>query len=132
MVLEDSREFCDCTEDTRILVTRMSPYEEKIPPTTCTTSGLDSGMNDNYAKSATRKRSVSDESMKTENEELVKQKDNDDSTEAKVEYVPRIKWPDLAAQIFIHAGCLYGLYLVFTQAKLLTILWGKIQIFFEC
>lgn len=42
-----------------------------------------------------------------------------------VEYVPRIKWPDLAAQTFIHFGCVYGFYLCLTQAKALTSLWGK-------
>lgn len=42
-----------------------------------------------------------------------------------VVYVPRIKWLDLAAQIFIHAGCVYGLSLIFTHARLLTSLWGK-------
>jgi len=53
---------------------------------------------------------------------------NDEST-IEIEYIPRIKWLDLSAQIFIHAGCLYGLYLVFTQAKLLTSLWGKANFF---
>jgi len=52
---------------------------------------------------------------------------NDELTEIK--YVPRIKWLDLSAQLFIHGGCLYGLYLVLTQAKLLTSLWGKTNIF---
>lgn len=40
-------------------------------------------------------------------------------------YKPSIKWPDLAAQLFIHAGALYGLYLMFIQAKVLTSIWGK-------
>lgn len=45
-----------------------------------------------------------------------------------VEYTPRIKWPDLAAQMFIHFGCVYGFYLCLTHAKALTSLWGKMFI----
>ena len=44
---------------------------------------------------------------------------------SKVEYVPRITWPDLLALLFVHVGCIYGLYLIFTEAKLLTTVWGK-------
>lgn len=40
-------------------------------------------------------------------------------------YVPKIKWPDLTVQLFIHLGCLYGLYLALTQAKVYTSLWGE-------
>lgn len=39
-------------------------------------------------------------------------------------YVPEIRWPDLFAQIFVHGGALYGLYLVFVSAKALTVLWA--------
>ncbi|KAI4459857.1 acyl-coa desaturase [Holotrichia oblita] len=41
---------------------------------------------------------------------------NLDASEKKSEnekFIPRIKWPDLAAQLFIHIGCAYGLYLCF-------------------
>ncbi|TGZ53155.1 Acyl-CoA Delta(11) desaturase [Temnothorax longispinosus] len=41
----------------------------------------------------------------------------------------KLIWLDLIAQIFIHGGCLYGLYLVFTQAKLLTPLWAFATIY---
>nr|XP_033329737.1 acyl-CoA Delta(11) desaturase [Megalopta genalis] len=47
---------------------------------------------------------------------------------SKTKYVPRIRWPDLVAQIFIHAGCVYGLYLMLSQAKLLTSLWAFVTI----
>lgn len=40
------------------------------------------------------------------------------------EYNPQIRWPDLAAQTFLHVGALYGLYLMF-YAKFYTFLWGK-------
>jgi hypothetical protein len=40
-------------------------------------------------------------------------------------YVARWRWPDLAVQVFIHVGCLYGFYLIFTSVKLLTTLWGE-------
>ncbi|XP_043520010.1 acyl-CoA Delta-9 desaturase [Frieseomelitta varia] len=43
---------------------------------------------------------------------------------SKVEYVPRIAWPDLMALLFVHVGCIYGLYLIFTEAKLLTTVWA--------
>ncbi|XP_023176539.1 acyl-CoA desaturase isoform X3 [Drosophila hydei] len=39
-----------------------------------------------------------------------------------VVYNPQIRWPDLGAQTFLHAGALYGLYLLFS-AKLYTFLW---------
>lgn len=48
---------------------------------------------------------------------------------SKTKFVPQIQWPDLVAQIFIHAGGLYGLYLVFTDAKLLTSLWAFVTIY---
>ncbi|KRT81555.1 hypothetical protein AMK59_5874, partial [Oryctes borbonicus] len=36
------------------------------------------------------------------------------ATEPKNEtFIPRIRWPDLAAQVFIHVGCVYGLVLCF-------------------
>lgn len=46
-------------------------------------------------------------------------------TGTKVDYVSRWRWPDLAVQLFIHIGCLYGFYLIFTSVKLLTAIWGK-------
>ncbi|XP_075224982.1 acyl-CoA Delta-9 desaturase-like [Lycorma delicatula] len=39
-------------------------------------------------------------------------------------YVPKIRWPDLLAQIFVHCGGLFGLYLILTSAKALTIFWA--------
>ena len=44
---------------------------------------------------------------------------------AKSDYVSQWRYPDLAAQLFIHVGCLYGFYLVFTSVKVLTLIWGK-------
>lgn len=43
-------------------------------------------------------------------------------------YVPQLRWPDLIAQIFVHGGALYGLYLAFVHAKLGTALWGKSKV----
>lgn len=90
----------------------MSPNEEKTPPTIDTTPEMDI-----CSATSLKKRRIT-------NADEAKAEEDDDST-AKVVYVPRIKWPDLAAQIFIHGGFLYGLYLVLTQAKLLTTLWGE-------
>ncbi|XP_015116401.1 acyl-CoA Delta(11) desaturase isoform X2 [Diachasma alloeum] len=44
-------------------------------------------------------------------------------------YKPAVKWPDLIVQIFVHAGCAYGIYLIFTEAKWLTTLWALITIY---
>lgn len=42
-----------------------------------------------------------------------------------VKYTPRIRWPDLMAQIFVHFGGIYGVYLMFVSAQLATTLWCK-------
>lgn len=42
-----------------------------------------------------------------------------------VEYIPRIRWPDTIVQIYLHLGCLYGLYLCIVSAKFYTTLFGK-------
>lgn len=48
------------------------------------------------------------------------------TTEERV-FRPQIRWPDLIAQIFIHAGFLYGLYyLISLQAKFYTYIWCKL------
>lgn len=96
-------------------LTKMSPNEERIPPTICSKTETDCNV------TLKKNRLANGETVK--NHETTTQK-NDDSV-IKTEYVPRLKWLDLSAQIFIHAGCLYGLYLVLTQAKLLTTLWGR-------
>jgi hypothetical protein len=44
---------------------------------------------------------------------------------AKSNYVSQWRYPDLAVQLFIHVGCLYGFYLMFTSVKVLTSIWGK-------
>lgn len=40
------------------------------------------------------------------------------------DFIADIRWPDLIAQLFIHGGALYGLYLLFF-VKFLTIVWCK-------
>jgi len=47
------------------------------------------------------------------------------------EFVPSIKWPDLLVQIYIHAGCLYGLFLCVWSAKLLTTLFAFLTVVFS-
>lgn len=39
-------------------------------------------------------------------------------------YTPRLRYPDLAAQILVHGGALYGIYLLCTQCRLATALWA--------
>lgn len=96
------------------LLTRMSPNEERIPSAMCLKTEMDCNV------TLKRNRFANGETAK--NHEATQKKDD---SAIEIEYIPRIKWLDLGAQIFIHAGSLYGLYLVFTQAKLLTSLWGK-------
>ncbi|EFN78053.1 acyl-CoA Delta(11) desaturase [Harpegnathos saltator] len=71
--------------------------------------------------------------LKMEGERSIVQRNDADADDhesaVKVEYQPRIKWLDLGVQIFIHAGCLYGFYLVLTQAKLLTTVWAFVTIY---
>lgn len=53
-------------------------------------------------------------------------KEQQQTTEERV-FKPQIRWPDLIAQIFIHAGFLYGLYyLISLQAKFYTYIWCKL------
>lgn len=47
------------------------------------------------------------------------------SMESDTEFVAGIRWPDLMVQIFLHAGCLYGFYLIFAAAKWYTTIWGE-------
>jgi len=93
---------------------KMSPNEEKISLIKYSETEMD-------CKITKRSELTNSETLK--NHEATIQKNDESAT--KIEYVPRIRWLDLSAQIFIHAGALYGLYLMFTQAKLFTSLWGK-------
>lgn len=40
-------------------------------------------------------------------------------------FQPKIRWPDLLVQIFLHIGAIYGLVFQFYKIKLLTFLWCK-------
>lgn len=97
----------------------MSPNEERIPVTMCPKTET------NCDVTLKRSRLANGDPVK-DCETTIPQ--NDESAN-KIEYVPCIKWLDLGAQVFIHAGCLYGLYLVLTQAKLLTSLWAFVTIY---
>lgn len=48
------------------------------------------------------------------------------------DYVATWRWPDLAVQLFIHVGCLYGFYLILTSVRLLTTIWGKSPFVTRC
>ncbi|CAH0381718.1 unnamed protein product [Bemisia tabaci] len=56
--------------------------------------------------------------------EVLNADDNHNESKKKLDYTPKLKWPDLIAQIFIHGGALYGLYLTMTAAKIATTLWA--------
>ncbi|KAG8036724.1 hypothetical protein G9C98_004046 [Cotesia typhae] len=62
------------------------------------------------------------------NNNYKQEKTTNNNSSNNIVYTPKIKWLDLSAQIFIHTGCLYGLYLLLTEAKLLTGLWVFIMI----
>ncbi|KAI4472958.1 hypothetical protein M0802_016403 [Mischocyttarus mexicanus] len=105
-----------CPDKARVLLTmrcavneKMNNHEEDIDPSSIKNMEKESRINGVK------------ENLTSSSKEL--------SSSEQVEYVPRIKWLDLSAQIFIHGGFLYGLYLVFTQAKLLTSLWAFIVIY---
>lgn len=53
------------------------------------------------------------------------QKQQEDVGKKEEEFVPRLRWPDFTAQVFVHLGCLYGFYLVLVSAKIYTTLFGK-------
>jgi hypothetical protein len=89
----------------------MSPDEKKVRAVARATAKADQMANDDSAAKGDLDVTQRDASIS--------------SMAAKIEYVPRIKWLDLSAQIFIHVGFLYGFYLVLTQASWLTALWGK-------
>lgn len=43
-------------------------------------------------------------------------------------FIPKIRWPDLCAQIFLHVGALYGLIFHLYAIKLYTLIWCKLSI----
>lgn len=45
--------------------------------------------------------------------------------ENKEKFVPKLRWPDLIAQIFLHAGAVYGFIFQFYRIKLFTFFWCK-------
>lgn len=63
--------------------------------------------------------------LSTADHSLVDQKKEDSLSSESAEYSPQIRWPDLIAQLFVHGGALYGIYLMFTVAQWRTVLWGE-------
>lgn len=50
---------------------------------------------------------------------------NGEDVSPKYEYKMEIVWFNAIGFLILHLGALYGVYLGFTRAKLLTVLWGK-------
>lgn len=98
----------------------MSSSKDRVPATACEVSQLKDEYKENDSKN--RKLAETDDYLAVD----------ETYRSSKVEYVPRITWPDLIALIFVHVGCIYGLYLIFTEAKLLTTLWGKCNRNYVC
>ncbi|XP_068972638.1 acyl-CoA Delta-9 desaturase-like isoform X1 [Bombus flavifrons] len=95
----------------------MSPSKDRVPATACEVSQLKDEYKENDSKN--RKLAETDDYLAVD----------ETYRSSKAEYVPRITWPDLIALIFVHVGCIYGLYLIFTEAKLLTTLWAFVVIY---
>ena len=89
----------------------MSPDKNRVSPTVCEM------LEEKYKGNESKNRRLA------ETDDFLAADENYRSS--KVEYVPHTMWPDLMALLFVHVGCIYGLYLIFTQAKLLTAIWGK-------
>lgn len=47
------------------------------------------------------------------------------SSNDKIEFTPKIRWPDLIVHIFLHVGAIYGLIFLFYSIKFFTFLWCK-------
>ncbi|XP_074039157.1 acyl-CoA Delta-9 desaturase [Leptinotarsa decemlineata] len=45
------------------------------------------------------------------------------------DFVPQIRWPDTIVQLFLHIGCLYGLFLCLVSAKFYTTLFAFLTVY---
>lgn len=54
-----------------------------------------------------------------------------DKLQNKSKYKWNIVWRNVIAFVYLHAGFLYGLYLLITGARILTFLWGKFIYFYK-
>lgn len=51
---------------------------------------------------------------------------NPDLIDENIPFTPKIRWPDLLAQVFIHGGSVYGLYYLITlKAAFYTYVWCR-------
>uniref|UniRef100_A0A1B0CEX9 Fatty acid desaturase domain-containing protein n=2 Tax=Lutzomyia longipalpis TaxID=7200 RepID=A0A1B0CEX9_LUTLO len=66
-----------------------------------------------------RKNDCNDNPLNVDGEEEIK---GEESSTNYTDFKPEIRWPDLIVQIFIHAGALYGFYLMFS-IKFYSFLW---------
>lgn len=55
---------------------------------------------------------------------------NEEDTSSKYEYKMEIVWFNAIGFLILHLGALYGIFLGFTRAKLLTFLWGENNFYF--
>ncbi|XP_056640704.1 acyl-CoA Delta-9 desaturase-like [Diorhabda sublineata] len=44
-------------------------------------------------------------------------------------FVPKIRWPDTLVQLYLHLGCLYGLYLCVVSAKFVTVIFALLTVY---
>lgn len=94
-----------------------------LDPVTKKPAQADNVVRSRVASEKTHDVNCADESTISHSED--KHASNGDAHQTK-EFKPQIRWPDLIAQVFIHAGALYGLYyLIALKAKLYTYVWCK-------
>jgi len=76
-------------------------------------------------KRPSKSNGVSSVETSPSSEKTLKPEDAKRPYDIHIPYKSKWRYPDLAAQIFIHAGAVYGLYLLLTRASLITYLWGQ-------
>jgi stearoyl-CoA desaturase (delta-9 desaturase) len=75
-------------------------------------------MAPNVTSSPTEERCAADETQLPRNE------NKNTVAEPPPKYRRKIMWPNVAMHAYLNLAALYGVYLMFTSAKLLTAIWG--------
>ena len=71
-------------------------------------------------------KSFDDSPKLSHSKEIEDSNEANSKSEDKTPFVPKIRWPDLIAQVFIHGGSIYGLYYLITlKAAFYTYVWCK-------
>lgn len=69
---------------------------------------------------------IDDSPKLSHSKEINETNEANSKSDDKTLFVPKIRWPDLIAQVFIHGGSIYGLYYLITlRAAFYTYIWCK-------